>query len=285
MKLTSSVLWLLSVPVILTLPSSRVFAEDGAPTGTVTVNTQTDGKTTLEFKSTDWQTLLDEVFGTPIDDGLLDGTRAFQIRAQDLILTSDQALFFTDIDSPDSLSALIDAAIDRRGMIRMDGTIDGEPFELKLAGRELKIEGLTLTEEQRQALIAELSGISGLKEMKIQALVDGRMTVTKFQGGHEKLEIRNERGRPEQERGRRLTESNVRTESTHANASNARHASKNPKDQNAGHRAGADAPCPAASGTIRRLKRLCGLGPATTDSSPYVFPDGNWLRQGRLRHA
>jgi hypothetical protein len=125
-------LWLLSVPVILTLPSSRVFAEDGAPTGTVTVNTQTDGKTTLEFKSTDWQTLLDEVFGTPIDDGLLDGTGTFQIRAEDLILTSDQALFFTNIDSPESLSALIDAAIDRHGMILMYGNIDGETFELKL---------------------------------------------------------------------------------------------------------------------------------------------------------
>jgi hypothetical protein len=61
---------------------------------------------------------------------------------------------------------------------------------------------LSLNEQQRQALIAELSGISGLKEMKIQALVDGKMTVTKFQGGHEKLEIRDERGRPETERAR-----------------------------------------------------------------------------------
>jgi hypothetical protein len=44
--------------------------------------------------------------------------------------------------------------------------------------------------------VAELSGVSGLKEMKIQALVDGKSTITKYQGGHEKIEVRST-GRPE----------------------------------------------------------------------------------------
>ena len=65
-----------------------------------------------------------------------------------------------------------------------------------VGGRELKISGLTLTAVQREALFAELSSIPGLNDMKIEALVDGRWTVTKYQGGHEKFEIRSN-GRPE----------------------------------------------------------------------------------------
>ena len=40
--------------------------------------------------------------------------------------------------------------------------------------------------------------------MKIEALVDGKMTVTKYQGGHEKFEILHRRKpeRPEQHEGR-----------------------------------------------------------------------------------
>jgi hypothetical protein len=195
MKVTKAVIWLLSGWAIVTIPSSRAFAEDEAPRANVTASAQTDVTTTINLKNPDWQVVLDNLFGTP-DSGLLDGSGAFHFRAEDLTLTSTQAEFFTAIDSPLSLSALIEAAEAVRGNIRLEGTIDGLPFELKLAGRELKIEGLTLTEAQREALVAELSAIPGLKEMKIQALVDGRMTVTKYQGGHEKLEIR-DRGRPE----------------------------------------------------------------------------------------
>jgi hypothetical protein len=194
MKVTKAVIWLLPVLAIVTLPSSRALAQDEAPRANVTASAQTD-VTTINLKSPDWQVVLDNLFGTP-DSGLLDGSGAVHCRAEDLTRTSTQAEFFTAIDSPLSLSALIEAAEAVRGNIRLEGTIDGLPFELKLAGRELKIEGLTLTEAQREALVAELSAIPGLKEMKIQALVDGRMTVTKYQGGHEKLEIR-DRGRPE----------------------------------------------------------------------------------------
>jgi hypothetical protein len=101
---------------------------------------------------------------------------------------------------------LIKSAELLRGQIRLDGLIDGEPFHLKLEGRELKIEGLSLTAEQREALVAELRGISGLREAKIEALVDGKRTVTKLEGDRrEKFEIRDrDRGRedrPERERG------------------------------------------------------------------------------------
>jgi len=195
MTVKKSIIWLL-VSVIVALPFSGAFAEDGP--AAVPASAPTDSKTIVNFNSPNWQVVLDNLFGTldAPNGGLLDGTRAFELRAEDIVLTSTQAEFFTAIDSPQNLSSLIEAAELLRGKIRLEGTIDGQPFELKLAGRELKISGLTMTAAQREALVAELSAIPGLKEMKIEALVDGRLTVTKYQGGHEKLEIRNS-GRPE----------------------------------------------------------------------------------------
>lgn len=189
MRLSISKLWLLRVSLALALPSSSALAEAKPPADSA--GAQEVSQPTVRLNSPEWQTVLDQLFGTP-DNGLLDGTTRFEFRAEDIALTLDQShAFFTLIDSPLGLAALIEAAQDLRGNVRLEGTIDGSPFALKLAGRELKLEGLTLTEAQQQALVSELNGISGLKEMKIQALVDGRLTVTKVQGNHEKLEIRN----------------------------------------------------------------------------------------------
>jgi hypothetical protein len=200
MKVLNSIIWLVLILAVVALPSSGAFAEDRPPRADVSASAQTDANPRVNLKSPDWQTVLDRLFGTP-DTGLIDGTRAFQFGAEDLMQTAAQADLFTSIDSPQNLPALIEAAETLHGsMIRLEGTIDGQPFELKLAGRELKIEGLTLTAAQREALVAELSGIEGLHEMKIEALVDGKMTVTKFQGGHEKFEILH-RGKPEDPRG------------------------------------------------------------------------------------
>ena len=197
MKVLSSIVWLVLVLAVVALPSSRAFAEDRPPRADVSASAQTDTHTTtVSLKAPEWQTVLDRLFGTP-DTGLIDGTRAFQFRAEDITLTSAQAELFTSIDSPQNLSTLIDTAETLHSKIRLEGTIDGRPFELKLAGRELKIEGLSLTSAQREALVAQLSGIEGLREMKIEALVDGKMTVTKFEGGHEKVEVR---GRPDHPR-------------------------------------------------------------------------------------
>jgi hypothetical protein len=197
MKVTNSMFWFLLLPVIVALPSSSALAEDGPVNGTVTASAQTE-RTNLELENPEWQTVLDSFFGTAEtpESGLLDGTRNFKFRAEDLVLTSTQADLFTSPDYGQNLAALLEAAIALHGNIRLEGTIDGEPFELKLAGRELKIQGLTLTSAQRESLVAELSGVSGLKEIKIQALVDGKSTITKYQGGHEKIEVRST-GRPE----------------------------------------------------------------------------------------
>jgi hypothetical protein len=137
-----------------------------------------------------WQAVMDKLFGTP-DNGLVDGKSAFQFRAEDVALTAEQgaSFFSSSATSSADLASLIEAATALHGQVRMDGTIDGKPFELKLAGRELKIEGLTLTAAQREALSAELRGISALRETKINALVDGRASVIHIAGGQERLQL------------------------------------------------------------------------------------------------
>jgi len=140
------------------------------------------------LKEPTWQAVLDKLFGTP-DSGLLDGKKAFDFRAEDVKLTANQsASFFTSSTSSSAnLAALIEAAQALHGQVRMEGTIEGKPFEFKLAGREIKIEGLNLTTAQREALATELRGISGLHEAKIDALVDGKATTTVIAGGKERV--------------------------------------------------------------------------------------------------
>jgi multidrug efflux pump subunit AcrA (membrane-fusion protein) len=147
-------------------------------------------QTTVNLAKPSWQAVTDKLFGTP-DGGLLDGKSAFNFSAKDVSLTSDQsaAFFGSSSSSSTNLAALVEAAEALRGQVRMDGTIEGKPFEMKLAGRELKIEGITLTAAQRDALSAELRGISGLHEAKIEALIDGRASVINIAGGRDRIEL------------------------------------------------------------------------------------------------
>jgi hypothetical protein len=186
MKLIRSAVWLLGVSVILTVPAASAVGEDGV--NTVPAAAQPSSETHVILEAPDWETVLQRLFGTP-DSGLLDGTRPFEFRAEDVTLTALQSsAFFTSPASPGTLAALAETTQTLHGTVRLEGTIDGQSFELKIAGHELKLEGLTLTSEQLQALVAELKA-SGLHEMKIQALVDGEMTVIKVQRNHEKIEI------------------------------------------------------------------------------------------------
>jgi len=198
-----STLWILSISLVVMLSIGTAVAGEDAATS---AQTSAKAGTTIDLKSPTWQAVLDRLFGTP-DSGLLDGTKPFRFRAEDVTLTATQSAdFFTSASSLLSLTELIKGAEAVHGLVRMEGTIDGKPFELKIAGRELKLEGLTLTAAQRDALAAELRTIPGLHEAKIEALVDGQRTVTKLEGDHHlKLELldhdRGKQERPEQSRG------------------------------------------------------------------------------------
>src|SRR5678816_3167194 len=159
MRFTNSALWL-GVSIILALPSSSAVAEDNPPVAPATA--QSDIKTNVNLRAPEWQTVLDRLFGTP-DNGLLDGARGFRFEAENITLTPEQSAAFLAADSPRNLSALIESVEALHGKVELEGIIGDRPFELKVAGRELKLEGLTLTEAQRQALVSELKGISGLR--------------------------------------------------------------------------------------------------------------------------
>jgi hypothetical protein len=170
-------------------PVGNAAAQDQPPTTTET-SAKTDAQGAVTLKEPSWQTVIDKLFGAP-DNGLLDGKKAFEFRAQHLSLTADQSAAFFNSTSTSSqdLKSLIDAAIALHGQVRMDGTIDGRPFDLKLAGRELKLEGITLTAAQRESLMTSLRSISGLREMKINALVDGKETMIIVAGGKERISL------------------------------------------------------------------------------------------------
>jgi hypothetical protein len=184
MKLVRTAFWLVAVSAILALPAASAVGEDSSALTTA----QADVTARVTLEAPDWQTVLDQLFGTP-DSGLLDGTKPFTFRAEDITLTGAQSAdFFTSTASPSNVAALVETAQTLHGTVRLEGTIDGQPFEFKVAGRELKLEGLTLTSDQLTALVAELKA-AGLHEMKIEALVDGKETVIKVERNHEKIEL------------------------------------------------------------------------------------------------
>ncbi|HLQ78075.1 MAG TPA: hypothetical protein VK210_12015 [Terriglobia bacterium] len=138
----------------------------------------------VKLEGASLQEVLDRLFGTPTTPGLLQGDKAFELRAQDLVLTGAQAdLFFAPSTTNKSdLSDLIAAAeLIKGSQLRLEGTVDGTPFDLKLAGKEVKADGLVLTQAEFDALVDQLKTTSGLKEVKIEATVDGRLVELKME--------------------------------------------------------------------------------------------------------
>jgi hypothetical protein len=146
----------------------------------------------IKLDGVPFQQVLDRLFGTTANPGLLDGKQRFELRAEDLTLTSAQALSFfvpTSTNKAD-IADLVSAAQQIRGaQVKIEGLVDGAPFELKLAGREIKLEGLNLTQAQFDSLVTQLKGISGLREAKIESLVDGRPMEVKIENGASRVKV------------------------------------------------------------------------------------------------
>lgn len=148
----------------------------------------------IEVEDVPFQTFIDQLFGTTETPGLLDGDKQFHLHAENITLTSEEAqAFFNPTEGNTSdLADLITAAGSIRGTeLKLQGLLDGEPFELKLSGKQIKLDGLVLTQAQLDALIQELQGISGLREAKITALVDGETVVAKLENTPGRVKIDN----------------------------------------------------------------------------------------------
>jgi hypothetical protein len=142
-----------------------------------------------------FQQVLDRLFGTTSDPGLLAGKQRFELRAEDVTLTADQARNFLVPSSTNKadIADLVTAAEQIRGaQVKIEGLVDGSPFELKLAGKEFKLEGLNLTQAQLDSLVEQLKGIQGLREAKIESLVNGKPVEIKIENraGRVKVEDR-----------------------------------------------------------------------------------------------
>ena len=150
----------------------------------------------IKVEDVSFQTLIGQLFGTTEAPGLLDGTSEFHLHAENITMTTEEAdaFFVPTAENTSDLVDLITAAEGIRGAeLKLEGLLDGEPFEFKLSGKQIKLEGIVLTDAELDTLIQELQGISGLREAKIEAIVDGEMVVVKLENkpGRVKIEGRN----------------------------------------------------------------------------------------------
>jgi len=154
----------------------------------------------VKLENPDFQVVLDQLFGSTDSEGLLQGTRHFELRAENVVMSPEQAdmFFIPSSANPADISDLIAKAEAIKGAeLKISGSVDGAPFDLKLSGKQVKAEGLVLTQAEFDALIAQLQATTGLHEAKIEATVDGQLKVAKLENvpGRVKIENRDLHGK------------------------------------------------------------------------------------------
>ena len=173
MKAHPFVIWIFGAGLILSF------------TGYSAAQTSTDAPVTtqseVKLDAPTFDAVVDQLFGAP-DGGLLDGSKSFQLHVKNMELTAVQSADFFSATSTENLATLVAGTETLHGVVHIRGEIDGEDFELKISGRQLKLDGITLTAAQRDALIASLREVDGLKQIKINAIVDGEKTTIRLQG-------------------------------------------------------------------------------------------------------
>ncbi len=143
----------------------------------------------VKLKAVGFQEVLNRLFGTTGMPGLLNGTQPFEFRAEDLDLNAQQTgNFFTASNGMD-IAALAAAVQKLPGTeLKIEGLANGVPFELKVEAGEIKLEGLNLTQTQLDSLFNRLQMIQGIREVKLEALVDGQRVEVKLEGNEREIE-------------------------------------------------------------------------------------------------
>lgn len=138
----------------------------------------------VKLDGQDIQVVLDQLFGSKTSDGLLDGTKHFELHAENVVMTPEQAdkFFVPSLTNPEDISDLILKAEGIKGSeLKISGSLGGDSFEVKLSGKQVKIDGLVMTQAEFDRLVAELKATPGLHEAKLEATVDGERLVAKLQ--------------------------------------------------------------------------------------------------------
>jgi hypothetical protein len=164
------------------------------------VNAQEVKSQGVVLENPDFQVVLDQLFGSATSDGLLQGTKHFELRAENVVMTPEQAdMFFipSSTNSADISDLIAKAETIKGAELKISGSVDGAPFDLKLSGKQVKAEGLVLTQAEFDTLIAQLQATTGLHEAKIEATVDGQLKVAKLENvaGRVKIENRDLHGK------------------------------------------------------------------------------------------
>jgi hypothetical protein len=142
----------------------------------------------VKLKAVGFQEVLNRLFGTAGMDGLLKGNQPFELRAKDVDLTPQQAEKFLTPNGMD-IAALAAAVQKLPGTeVKIEGLVNGAPFELKVEAGEIKLEGLALTQTQLDSLFDRLQMIQGIREVKIEALVNGQRVEVKLEGNEREIE-------------------------------------------------------------------------------------------------
>jgi hypothetical protein len=134
----------------------------------------------------------------------LEGDKKFSLHAKDVTMTAEQAdLFFNPSETNLSdFADLVAAAEALKANLKIEGELlDMDSFKLNLSGKQIKVEGLVLTQAEFDALIAELKEIDSLKQAKITATVDGRTMIAKLENQPGRVKIEDKGLAPEERRG------------------------------------------------------------------------------------
>jgi hypothetical protein len=148
--------------------------------------------TKVELNSVPFQQVLDRLFGTSGTTGLISASQPFVFSANGVTLTPEQvqSFFAPTTATTNSLAALIaNRQESPNQQIRLSGTIGTSPFNFMVAGRQLKLDGVSLTQTQLDSLVQSLQQTPGLHEAKIEALVDGQSVTVKLQTKADRMRI------------------------------------------------------------------------------------------------
>jgi len=162
----------------------------------------------VQFQGVPFADVKGELFGPPntMGMGLLNGGAAFELQAQDIMVPKGfftSAMDFTNMDFVTLVQKV--QSLPTGTEVKLQGTVDGVPFQAKVEGGEVKVEGLSLTQAQFNALFDSLQRINGIREVEVEAMVNGVVKEAKFENG--KIETKVEandksRGRAEDKRHR-----------------------------------------------------------------------------------
>lgn len=167
----------------------------------------------VDLRGVNFTAVTDRLFGT---GGLLNQNQPFELKAENVVLTPAQVQsFFFQAVSPggsgagttvtggfvpadfatfvEKVQQLPGTEIKLKGFIEVPGNmgvIDRRPFEAKVEKGEVKIEGVPLTQDQLNSLFSRLRGIAGLREVKIESLVNGQLMEAKFEREGSRVQIK-----------------------------------------------------------------------------------------------